>query len=357
MTSAQLAALIDLALLGAALLMLLPVCIYLFTGWKIRRDKLLSYLSTDALVVYYGQFPWTLSEDANLQVRFRKQFHYLYGRRHFLVPLLLLFAATATATFGLALTVKARFKVAAANYALPDIAVSALLGAFAWAILDELSRIRRRDLAPADVYAWVFRILVTVPFGFAFAAVMKDAVGVPVAFFLGAFPTQILFTFGRRIAAQRLGMDPGADAALELMSLQSIDRNNAERFQDEGINTIATLAWADPIDLTIRTNFDFNYVLDCMSQALLWVYFENKIKQLYQFSLRGAQEVNTVLGKLDGVTLPVAEGTILTRDQQTALATLQTAAAMVNMTDKAFFTTLDEVRADPYTQFIVKVWH
>lgn len=117
-------------------------------------------------------------------------------------------------------------------------------------------------------------------------------------------------------------------------------------FNDEGINTIAGMAWPDPIDLTIRTNFDFNYVIDCMNQALLWVYFEDKVHTLYPFSLRGAQEVCFLLDRLnDPNTKPDAE------------KTLESAAAVVNMDQRAFLLTLKQVEADPYAKFIRDVWH
>lgn len=358
MNSKEYAILIDAAFAGAFILMIAPVVLHLFTGWKIRRDKLLSYLSKDALEVYYTQFPWRASTETDPKKAFRNQFHYLYGRRHFVLPLLLLAATTCVCAWGLGLSIKAWFKVASSPYALPKIGASALLGAFAWAITDSLGRIRRRDLAPADVYTWVLRFLVSVPFGFAFAAVVKDDMGIPLAFLLGAFPTQTLFTFARRIVAQKLSAgDDQADTILELTKLQSIERSNAERFEDEGINTISTLAWADPIDLTIRTNFDFNYVLDCMSQALLWVYLEDKSKLLYTFSLRGAQEVSTLLLKLDAVGFQVVPGTQLSINQQSAMATLHNAATLLGLSDEALYTTLSEVAEDPYTQFIVNVWH
>jgi len=358
MTAGQYAILINLACLGGVVLMCLPTLTYLVRGWQIRRDKLFSYLNPEALEVYYDQFPYRVSRDEDLRKSFRRQFGYLYGRRHFVIPIFLLLLICGVIAWGIAFSIKAAFHVAPASYAMPKIAVSALLGAFAWAVTDQLGRIRRRDLAPMDVHSWNFRFLVSVPFGFAFAAVLKEDVGIPIAFFLGAFPTQTLFTFARRIAVQRLGLgDQQSDTVLELMQLQSIDRSNAERFQDEGINTISTLAWADPIDLTLRTNFDFNYVLDCMSQALLWVYVQEKAKLLYPLSLRGAQEANGLIRCIADLSFPVLPNTQLTPEQMRAIATLQAASVALGINEQALLTTLDQVASDPYTQFIVKVWH
>jgi hypothetical protein len=401
MHASEYAILVDLGFLGAVLLMVLPALIYLGTGWKIRRDKLFCDLNAPALEVYYEQFPWKLGQTAKQEAaksaitsfsssgappeeaipelqsgnrdlqafrnlsekdqksEFRRQFHYRYGRRHFVLPFVLLILISSFAAWGMALSVKASFHIAQVAYALPKIAISALLGAFAWAVLDELGRIQRRDVAPYDVYIWNFRFLVLIPIGFAFAAVVSEDFGIPLAFFLGVFPTQTLFTLARRIVGQRFGLGEQVDeGVLELEKLQSVGRANAERFEDEGINTISTLAWADPIDLTIRTNFDFNYVLDCMSQALLWVYLQDQCKLLYKLSLRGAQEVHELVKDLDKIKieLRVVQGVGLTRKQQLAVATLESAAREVGISTEALYGTFIQVAKDPYTVFIARVW-
>jgi hypothetical protein len=40
-----------------------------------------------------------------------------------------------------------------------------------------------------------------------------------------------------------------------------------------------------------------------------------------------------------------------------AIATLQAASVALGINEQALLTTLDQVASDPYTQFIVKVWH
>jgi hypothetical protein len=131
----------------------------------------------------------------------------------------------------------------------------------------------------------------------------------------------------------------------------------AESFEDEGIDTVASLAWVDPVDLTIRTNLDFNYVLDCMSQALLWVYFQDKTKQLYSYSLRGSQEAMGLVSCLQGITYPWDPSQALTGEQARAKATLTNISANLQMSEAALLTTLHQVCEDPYTKFIYEVWH
>lgn len=134
---------------------------------------------------------------------------------------------------------------------------------------------------------------------------------------------------------------------LELEKLQSVGRSNAERYLDEGITTIAELAWADPIDLTIKTNRQFNFVVDSISQALLWVYFEDDVKKLYPLSLRGAQEICTFLDELDSDEPKI---------KHAAEQILKAGAQRFEMDKESFLYTLLTVRDDPYAQFLFNIW-
>jgi len=338
-------------------LLLLPSILFLFTGWRIRRDKLIAYLSPEALVIYFKQFPWKGSTEVDPKKRFVRQFNLLYGRRHFVMPLLVFITLCMTALWISVRSIQARFQVGPHALRLPDVALFAMAGGFVWVISDQLGRLARRDLSPRDVYGWTFRILLSVPFGISAAALMTPSLKYAVAFFLGAFPTQTLFTIARRIASDKLALgDLQSNNVIELATLQSVSRDKAETFQDQGIDTVAALAWADPVDLTIRTNFDFNYVLDCMSQALLWVYFQEKTKMLYPYGLRGSQEAFTFVTLLNGLLSP-DEGSSTTIDRGRAQSAVQQMATVLGLTEDSFRTTLDQVAADPYTQFIANVWH
>jgi hypothetical protein len=174
-------------------------------------------------------------------------------------------------------------------------------------------------------------------------------VGIPTAFFLGAFPTSTLFTAARRFANQqlKLGDDP-ASGKLELEQLQSIGKEGAERFKDEGISTISQLAYADPVDLTIRTNFDFNYITDCISQALLWIYLGNQLQNLAIFSLRGAYEANCLVEDL--------QKSSANAQQALADVTAVLVANKVQISMRTLQMTLEQAAYDPYTKFLVDIW-
>ncbi len=348
MNSSEYAILIDIICAVAGAMVLVPLLLYLFRQWTTRRDKLLSNLDTASLMLYYRQFyPNTKPALATIETEFKKYFNSHYGRRHYCVPITLLMVLVGVGVIASARTLQVSQKVAPDQYALPWIVASALAGGFTWVINDLIDRLRRRDFTVSDVYNSVFRILIATPFGWAFAQVVKTDVGVPLAFLLGAFPTGTLFTIARRLAATKLGVSDNPDSGkLELEKLQSITKTNAERFFDEGIPTIVQLAYADPIDLTIRTNFDFNYVIDCISQALLWIYFEDKTRSLAIFSLRGAQEAASLVEDLADP-----------KSQVQANATLNAIAAALNLPPASVQTTLEQVGKDPYTEFICSIWH
>lgn len=340
---------------GLALL-LLPVLFYLFTGWRIRREKLLSYLGPDALNLYYAQFPYQAAIEPDVAKRFRSQFNYLYGCRHFAMPLIIFAVLCSVGVCMATWSIQSYFAGGVNKYGLASPVLFALLGGFVWILSDELRSIARRDIGPKDVHGWSFRLLLAIPFGVAVSHLFVPAAGDAVAFFMGTFPTQTLFTIGRRIAVSKLNLgDDGGDSKPELFLLQSVSRANAEAFEDQGIDTIAGLVWADPVDVTIRTNFDFNFVLDCISQALLGVYFEDKTRSLFQCSIRGSQEALALVDAYDGNSSSITPDISEFR-QQEVKAALSEIAAKLNMTIDSFMTTLRQVAVDPYTQFIARVW-
>ncbi len=342
---------VDLACFFGWLMVVLPSVTYLWTDWKRRRQRILSFLTPASLKIYYQQFlpviDVSADTDPQLKDRFEKHYDCCYGRRHFIVPLILLAFVSGLALLGTALSVDS-WQLSLPMTPLPDVAVSASLGALTWVLADELGRVRSDNFSPGDLYNSVLRFLVAVPFGYAFRPLVKD-LGVPLAFLLGAFPTGTLMTMARRLVGQKLGLgEEDQTGKLELERLQNIGKPNAERFSAEGVTTIAELAWNDPVDLAVQTNFDFNYVVDCMSQALVWIYFEEKMKNLYQFSIRGAQEVAALVNNLQSTNAS---------ERDAAAQALSDVAKAMGMDQGAVYHTLLQVRDDPYTKFLLEIWH
>jgi hypothetical protein len=223
--------------------------------------------------------------------------------------------------------------------------------------------LRRSDFTWHDVLSSVFRALVAVPFGFSLTQIMQPDAAMPLAFLLGTFPTGTLLRVGRRVASQRFALGEEDNLANELEKLQGLAKSRAERLADQGITTIQQLAWADPLDLAIRTNASFNDVVDWVSQALLWVYFEEKVRALYKLGLRGAQEV-AALFDTEREAKQILSAKPSASEKQKADAdllqvkdTIAQAAKALDMPEAAVRTTLQMVDDDPYAQFLYSVWN
>lgn len=349
----QYAVLIYVACVVAWLMVMLPAVFFLARAWAVRRDNLVDLMTDSVLDLYYKRFYPSKKIKTTRIEAFKQDFGLKYGRRWYVVPLLLLGVLSAWGLWGTAGTIKVWMGVAKNAYTIPDVALGAFLGGLTWVIYDQLARFRDRDFTSHDVYNGVFRLLIAVPLGSSLASFCAPALKVPIAFLLGAFPTSALFKIARRLGAKQFGL---ADDAVqnsgdsELEKLQSVRKETAERLCDEGISSIGALAWTDPIDLTIRTNLEFSFVVDCISQALLWIYTTDHTKDLYPFSLRGAQEVFTFLGEL-GSTDPTKA--ILKAEAE---KTLEEAAKKVDVSKEAFHQTLLQVADDPSTKFLVEIW-
>jgi hypothetical protein len=70
-----------------------------------------------------------------------------------------------------------------------------------------------------------------------------------------------------------------------------VDELRAQALATEGVTTIGQLVTVDPIRISIRTGLSFEYILDMVNAALLWVFVTNTLKVLAPLGLRGASDV------------------------------------------------------------------
>ncbi len=334
----------------AWIFLLLPSIAYLKTGWLSRFNMLKGVLSEEALKVYFSQFFPSKEhiQKGNLGKEFEKLFFKDYGRRHYILPLILLALTSLAGMLLLVNNLFLWFKMCPTLISIHPIAISAFLGAYMWVANDQLERFRTRNFTSHDVCICSYRFLIAIPLGFSFAAIFNDTVGITSAFLLGTFPAQTLMKYARRFVNQKMNIaDDVTEPLNELQQLQSINKEEAERYRDEGITNILDLAYADPIDLTIRTNFNFNYVLDCASQALLWLYLGKNVEKVRLLGLRGAQEAAALyvgLKSNDPETKKIYE------------ENFKAVAVALGVDEKAFSLTLIQIAEDPYTQFFCNVW-
>jgi hypothetical protein len=331
-------------------LLLMPIGMYLRTTWKVRRSEIVGALSENGIRLYFKQFyPDYTVATKDLTKAFNDHYALRYGKLHYVPPTILL---AATGILLLSLTLHTVFSWL--NHAkesvliIPWVAVSAISGAYMWVVTDLVARCRRRSLAPSDVYLATIRLALAVPLGFAFAAIAKEEMGVPVAFFLGAFPQRTLMSMSRRFATRRLGLsESGEDASSELEQIDGINAGIAERFQGEGITTILQLAYADAIDLSIRSDYSVNFVTSCISQALAWNYLGKDLEMARKYSARGALEIYNLYNDLD-------QGS--GEEKASAEKTLESLSISLKIDKDALRRTFGEIAGDPFTEFISDLW-
>jgi hypothetical protein len=327
-----------------------PLIHFLLIGWKNRSREITANFSPDNIKVYFKIFFFAeYGNSENPQKDFEDLYHKRFGRKCFFIPIVCLFFVSAFLFVIVSQTVFIWLdEDLSVSSEFPPIAVATIAGAYMWVLNDFIKRTQRRDVVPANVFCASFRLIIAVPIGFAIASLFKEEIGVAIAVFLGAFPTRTLFTIFRREVTARLRLSNSENKPIrELKDLQGIEIEQVERFEDEGIMTILQLAYCDPIDLTNRTNYSFSYVVDCCSQALAWLYFEQNLVKMRQYGLRGGQEISSLILELDSDD---------NEEQERATRCRDIVAAELGMAPEVFERTLREVAADPYTDFLCEIW-
>lgn len=205
------------------------------------------------------------------------------------------------------------------------------------------------DLLPSDLLWMSFRLLIAIPTAYALSFLLKPEIAEPIAFLIGAFPTNTLMTIIRRLAAKRLDLDDvPASGETELRKLQGIDLRKAERFAGEAISTVLQLAYADPVKLTIRTNLGYSYIVDCISQALLRVYLSEEERDSWvRVGLRGAIEVRYIW-------LRTSSNDVNERAKNDEL--LEKIAGELKYELAILKNVLEQVAGDPYSEFLYQSW-
>ena len=337
------------------LLLILPTLIFLIFNWNQRRQEILSGVLSEkdeALTDYFNWFHLSFHpEENNVHRRFDLYYNALFGRKHFIIPLVLLFVIGGILIFQCNYWIKEAIdqkkNILDKNEA---IAIFAILGAYLWVAVDQITKWWYSDLSHKDLYWGCLRFAMAVPIGYSVTRIMGEGAdaALAVAFFIGAFPLNTLLAFFRKVGYQKIGVGEATEERKsELQKLEGIDNPKIERLAAEGITTINQLAYADPIRLTIRTNLGYSYLIDCISQALLRLYTGENQKIWSKLGLRGGFEVTNINSALtEGDDEETAEA-------ETIIAEL---AASLGISIAGVKNIIWEVTNDPYMVFIYKSW-
>jgi len=332
-----------------ASLLLAPILSYVIVGWKFKSQDITNTINDSAKQLYLARFQKQfISDEKEASNAFFRLYYHRFGRRHFSVPILVIFILIVLeASLAIESIVKMDRHLWDTRLELSATALAALAGAYMWVVSDFTSRARRMDFAPADILWGALRLFIAAPLGLSVSSILNSSVFTFVAFGLGAFPLETIQVFLRQLSSKRLGIELGPTENNELLHLNGIDQSLAERLAHEDITSICQLAYCDPIQMTMRSNLSFNALTDLQSQALAWVYIEDKLNQIRALGLRGSYDIREWiedLGSNDATTKRNAER--ITPEL----------AERLNLDQSTMWYVLNQIAYDLYTEFMYAIW-
>jgi hypothetical protein len=344
-----------LLIIAAVTMLMAPLFRYVLLGWHAKKKDIMDGLDTSALHAYFEMFTRAPRPAPQDEIKaFNTMYRSWYGQRFFILPGIILFVIGLLAVALVVLT--GLDEVGYITNTMPNLpatAVAALAGAYLWVVHDLILRSRRLDLSPADVLWCCLRLIIAVPMGYAFASILNDSVAPFVAFSLGAFPLSALLSISRRIGEQKLGLAASPEESSDdIVKLQGINPMIVERLRNEDVSTVTQIAYCDPVRLVMRSNLTFNFVTDCMNQALAWMYVEEKLDLLRPLGLRGAVEIKNFIDAYDDVD-PLPGNKV---DHDAAVAALPKVAEAIGQSPETLEVCFREIAGDPYAAFLSRVW-
>lgn len=371
-----------LAALAIASLMtwlcMLPIGSFWRRGWGIKRDDVLSSLDTHAKDLYFQIYLPNAPDDDDAETRFKAMYNHRYGLYRLFLPSVFLFAVLFPETFLIAETALSHLIVIGHDgtlasltgdhqyITLPDKAVAALMGAYTWVVFSLITGACTYNMPPAQIMIAALRMVVAVPLGYAFALTADTGAGAFMAFAISAFPLATVQMILQRIANKWLKLDMGVTYPAkddQVTRLDGIDQLAADRLGSADISTVAQLAYCDPVQVSLRTNFNFDYIVDIVDQALAWTYVGERINNFRSVGLRGALDIKHLLDDMRSgdsqiqkpaelafaAAVAIANTTIVASDPKLPTRTLPTITA--DGLEHAF----ESISLDTYTEFLGKV--
>lgn len=336
-----------------------PIGAYIATSWGWRQHIIFCSLSANAKDQYLRLYHRNAADPDSADKRFAAFYRRWFGRSRLIGPAAVICAIILLYVFLLCCYASQLLFNYSLIYLIPHhpdkeflaslgVAMAAIAGAYALVSLDAIGRVIRRDLSPEDLYLYALRYMSCVPVGFALSSLVKNDAAMIIAFSVGAFPLQAIADILRRNAQKQLGETARLDSATDLITkLSGVDVAVFTRMSDIGVTTIAQLAEGDPIQLTMRTNLAFSYLLDLTSQALAWNYLEAKLALIRPMGLRGACELGVLNTEANTDGSPF---------QANAVALVAQAGAALGLTPEQFKNVLHQVADDPYTAFLIEAY-
>lgn len=217
-----------------------------------------------------------------------KQFDRYYALVNYLPPLLCL-AVVVFATWLLAFAqvgLQDPLGVAAIAARIGPYPIMAAVAGYFWSILDLLDRGRNNDLRPAAVHLLWLRMPMVALFTPALLTLFRDEAKLPLAIAIGVFPLRTITQF-LKSRVPLLASSPLQEDTPTLHLLQGMTEAMQLRFAEDRIERVEHLIYHDPLKLSIRSNIEWELLIDLMDQALLVQHVGAKIEKIRELGFRG----------------------------------------------------------------------
>lgn len=271
---------------------------YLTLAWayrrllSVKRISLVRLLDGDRFQRYINAYdPTGTDPEAAISRLFEKTYHW----RAYVLPIATILIVTFAASVLLLAAAEAPMGLPTSLKQIidntPRTAYAGFAGAYLWCLLDLLQRYRAFDLTPISLHFLWLRLLAGPVVSAVFAAQIREPGDLVLAFVVGVFPLQKLAQLARATAQQhlKLGNEPAEQPNLH--KLQGLTRDVIGRLEEEGCFSTQHLANADPVNLLIKTGFEWKVILDIVDQAILYNYVGDKLEALRPIGVRGAIEL------------------------------------------------------------------
>lgn len=282
---------------------------YLVLRLQARKAALVNFFTQDVIIERYlvmrGRRPPRAegeSDDA-YRARLRLAFNTVftgelrqqYSLRNFVLPMALAWFVAALTIF---ILVRSIFGPAF-SVSLPSAMLYALFGAFVWSVWMIIRAYTRNDLTPSTFYWVFFRHLLALAYGGLAGQIFTPAYADLGAFFVGTLPfSQLIRFFGTRFGTLA-GLTP-TEGAPKLSDLQGMDSTVIQRLDEMDIHSAQDLAFSDPMELLLLSNFPVKVLVDWMDQAFLLNYVGEGIADLRVRGIRGAIEMASLHNAPEG---------------------------------------------------------
>jgi hypothetical protein len=146
----------------------------------------------------------------------------------------------------------------------------------------------------------------------------------------------------------QVNQNPGTAPELPLAMIEGVDDAAADLLDELGVSTVQHLAMQSPVELSMRSLYPIKRVIDWIDQALLTLYFRDKIVAARELGIRGMTEFIAIYEQATGIHPGKA-------DQSKELMTVL--AQKLGVSESALYLMAGACRHDDSVKFLYDLRH